>query len=59
MDLGLGEKLALVGVAVRGLGLAAACRFVMEGANATICDNMKGYLRQQREGFIKPHRKQR
>jgi 3-oxoacyl-[acyl-carrier protein] reductase len=37
MDLGLGDKTALVAAASRGLGLASALALAREGANVTIC----------------------
>lgn len=37
MDLGLGDKTALVAAASRGLGLASALALAREGANVTVC----------------------
>jgi 3-oxoacyl-[acyl-carrier protein] reductase len=38
MDLGIRGRVALVGASGRGLGLATAHRFAMEGVNVAICD---------------------
>jgi 3-oxoacyl-[acyl-carrier protein] reductase len=37
MDLGLGDKTAIVAAASRGLGLASALALAREGANVTVC----------------------
>lgn len=44
MDLGIRDRVALIGASGRGLGLATAQRLAMEGCHVAICDKAEGVL---------------
>jgi len=46
MDLGIAGRVAIVGGATRGLGLATACRLVSEGVHVAVCGRSKESLKQ-------------
>ena len=45
MDLGLKDRVAIIGGSSRGMGRAIALAFAQEGANVTICGRTEADLR--------------